>query len=115
MTFGAVDGRIQRQASSYFFRAFWLLKGLLLHPRTSEVYGRVQLQKGPLGNALYPLYYKTFVQTSFVPGTVRAHADHLLQCYLMCLHSTCELRAALLNTYKGQALLQCGPFNLRPV
>lgn len=47
---------------------FKFQKAFFLHPKTDELYGRVQLQKGPLGNALYPLYYKASVMPSLVPG-----------------------------------------------
>ena len=47
---------------------FKFQKAFFLHPKTDELYGHVQLQKGPLGNALYPLYYKASVMPSLVPG-----------------------------------------------
>ena len=49
---------------------FKFRKAFFLHPKTDELYGRVDLQKGPLGNALYPLYYKASVAPSLVPGIV---------------------------------------------
>lgn len=48
---------------------FGFQKAFFLHPETDELYGRVQLQKGPLGNALYPLYYRASVEASIVAGT----------------------------------------------
>lgn len=33
-----------------------------------QLYGRVELGKGPLGNALYPLYFRVNLQPSIVPG-----------------------------------------------
>ena len=33
-----------------------------------QLYGRVELGKGPLGNALYPLYFRVSLQPSIVPG-----------------------------------------------
>ena len=61
---------------------FGFQKAFFLHPQTEELYGRVQLQKGPLGDALYPLYYKASVETSFIPGTV-------MQCASVCIDVTC--------------------------
>ena len=48
---------------------FGFQKAFFLHPETDELYGRVQLQKGPLGNALYPLYYRASVEPSIIAGT----------------------------------------------
>ncbi|KAL3131950.1 hypothetical protein ABBQ38_007646 [Trebouxia sp. C0009 RCD-2024] len=48
---------------------FGFQKAFFLHPETDELYGRVQLQKGPLGNALYPLYYKASVGPSIIAAT----------------------------------------------
>lgn len=49
---------------------FGFQKAFFLHPETDELYGRVQLQKGPLGNALYPLYYRASVEASIIAGTI---------------------------------------------
>lgn len=49
---------------------FGFQKAFFLHPETDELYGRVQLQKGPLGNALYPLYYRASVEPSIIAGTI---------------------------------------------
>lgn len=48
---------------------FKFRKAFFLHPKTDELCGRVDLQKGPLGNALYPLYYKASVTPSLIPAT----------------------------------------------
>lgn len=44
-------------------------KAFFLHPQTEQLYGRVLLGKGPLGDALYPLYFKASVGPSVVPTT----------------------------------------------
>ncbi|KAL4447433.1 hypothetical protein ABPG75_004652 [Micractinium tetrahymenae] len=44
-------------------------KAFFLHPQTEQLYGRVLLGKGPLGDLLYPLYFKTSVGPSVVPTT----------------------------------------------
>lgn len=44
-------------------------KAFFLHPGTEQLYGRVLLGKGPLGDALYPLYFKASVGPSVVPTT----------------------------------------------
>ncbi|KAK9909479.1 hypothetical protein WJX75_002916 [Coccomyxa subellipsoidea] len=44
-------------------------KLFFLQPRTFDLYGRVQVRKGPLGDLLYPLYYKCSIGTSTIPGT----------------------------------------------
>lgn len=49
---------------------FKFRKAFFLHPKTDELCGRVDLQKGPLGNALYPLYYTASVTPSLIPGIV---------------------------------------------
>lgn len=49
---------------------FGFQKAFFLHPETDELYGRVQLQKGPLGNALYPLYYRASVEPSIIAGII---------------------------------------------
>ena len=49
---------------------FKFRKAFFLHPKTDELCGHVDLQKGPLGNALYPLYYKASVTPSLIPGTI---------------------------------------------
>ena len=56
------------KAAVPFSGMFKFQKAFFLHPKTDELYGRVQLQKGPLGNALYPLYYKASAAPSLVPG-----------------------------------------------
>ena len=62
---------------------FKFQKAFFLHPKTDELYGRVQLQKGPLGNALYPLYYKASVTPSLIPGMA-------LNCAIvLCLPAAC--------------------------
>ncbi|EIE24458.1 hypothetical protein COCSUDRAFT_61884 [Coccomyxa subellipsoidea C-169] len=43
-------------------------KLFFLQPRTFDLYGRVQVQKGPLGDLLYPLYYKCTIDTSTIPA-----------------------------------------------
>ena len=53
---------------------FGFQKAFFLHPETDELCGRVQLQKGPLGNALYPLYYKASVEPSIIAGTLMVFA-----------------------------------------
>lgn len=57
------------KAAVPFSGMFKFQKAFFLHPKTDELYGRVQLQKGPLGNALYPLYYKASAAPSLVPAT----------------------------------------------
>lgn len=44
-------------------------KAFFLHPETEQLYGRVLLGKGPLGDALYPLYFRADVGPSVVPTT----------------------------------------------
>ncbi|KAK9817074.1 hypothetical protein WJX72_009087 [[Myrmecia] bisecta] len=44
-------------------------KAFFLHPRTLDMYGRVLLHKGPLGELLYPLYYRASVGPGAVPAT----------------------------------------------
>ena len=46
-------------------------KAFFLHPDTDALYGRVDLQKGPLGAALYPLYYACNIGPAVVSGTLR--------------------------------------------
>lgn len=43
-------------------------KAFFLHPATEQLYGRVLLGKGPLGDVLYPLYFKASVGPSVVPS-----------------------------------------------
>ena len=49
-------------------------KAFFLHPGTEQLYGRVLLGKGPLGDALYPLYFKASVGPSVVPSESRPPA-----------------------------------------
>ncbi|KAI7838681.1 hypothetical protein COHA_007483 [Chlorella ohadii] len=53
-------------------------KAFFLHPDTEELYGRVLLGKGPLGDLLYPLYFKANVGTFVVP-TTQEPCDMMLQ------------------------------------
>lgn len=41
-----------------------------------QLYGRVELGKGPLVNALFPLYFKVSLQPSIVPGRSAALLLH---------------------------------------
>ncbi len=71
------------KAAVPFSGMFKFQKAFFLHPKTDELYGRVQLQKGPLGNALYPLYYKASVMPSLVPGMALNYAS------VLCLPADC--------------------------
>ena len=51
-----------------FENLFGFQKSFFLDEKSDEVYGRVQLQKGPLINRLYPLYFKVRVGTAVIPG-----------------------------------------------
>lgn len=57
------------KADAVFSGLFRFRKAFFLHPQSEEVYGRVQLQKGPLGNVLYPLYFSCSIAPAIVPGT----------------------------------------------
>lgn len=65
---------------------FKFQKAFFLHPKTDELYGHVQLQKGLLGNALYPLYYKASVTPSLVPGMALSCTSVLCIPAAACLH-----------------------------
>ena len=43
-------------------------KAFFLHTKTYELYGRVRLQPGVLGDQLYPLYFKCAPQSTVIPG-----------------------------------------------
>lgn len=44
-------------------------KAFFLHPDTYEVYGRVRLKPGVLGDTLYPLYFKCTPKQTVIPDT----------------------------------------------
>lgn len=85
------DGKAAVPASGLFK----FQKAFFLHPKTDELYGRVQLQKGPLGNALYPLYYKACVTPSLISAT-----DELTDVQLEYMSSP-ELGLAVEDVPKG--------------
>ena len=71
------------QVVTYVGRADIMFSGLLkfrkaffLHPETDALYGRVDLQKGPLGAALYPLYYACNVGPAVVSGALTHNLRH---------------------------------------
>lgn len=43
-------------------------KAFFLHPDSEDLLGRVDVGKGALGDALYPLYFKATVGSTIVPG-----------------------------------------------
>lgn len=43
-------------------------KCFFLHPDSEELLGRVDVAKGPLGDALYPLYFAATLGSSIIPG-----------------------------------------------
>ncbi|CAL5222355.1 g4707 [Coccomyxa viridis] len=44
-------------------------KVFFVQPDTFELYGRVEVQKGPLGDLLYPLYFRCNIGPSSIPAT----------------------------------------------
>ena len=83
------------KADALFSGLFRFQKAFFLHPETKELYGRVQLQKGPLGNILYPLYYTCSIDPAIVPGIsfcniVAFCASAALAEDLLCTKSGCH-------------------------
>ena len=84
------------KAAVPFSGMFKFQKAFFLHPKTDELHGRVQLQKGPLGNALYPLYYKASVTLSLLPGMPHSCAP-VLCLPAACLHTLTSCMHVLLG------------------
>lgn len=59
------------KADAPLSRLFCFQKAFFLHSESKDLYGRVQLQKGPLGNVLYPLYYTSGIGPAIVPGIIK--------------------------------------------
>lgn len=61
------DGKAALPVHSLGVSAF--SKAFFLSPRDYRLYGRVLLRRGPLGDWLYPLYYRVNPQQIAIPGT----------------------------------------------
>ena len=87
------------KADALFSGLFRFQKAFFLRPETKDLYGRVQLQKGPLGNILYPLYYTCSIDPAIVPGTFFWQHCGLLHFAFCLLPERCQYSAKLVIAY----------------
>ena len=69
-------------------------KLFFLHPKTFELYGHVDIGKWPLGQLLYPLYFKCSMDQALFPGKLLNYS------------SRCTVAACLAEKVNLVAILQ---------